>query len=456
MLDTIALLLHRWRARARGEDVARRCVAQHHPEGGIGSFRPPRAARAVAAVVSVVLLAACQADASPRAEEVRILGSWSGPELAAFEAVIAPFERRTGVRVTYRTTRDLRGVLDRDLEAAAPPDIAGLDGPGHMRELAARGVLRDLAGVLDAGAYRAAVPPTFIELGSVDGRLVGVFVRTSIKGLIWHDPGVFRAGEPGTWEELLRVAARSATGSTSEWCVGLGSEDASGWPGTDLVEQLLLGTAGVDAYDAWVRGALPWDSSEIRRAFRLYAQLFGEDAVHGGVQGAIETDFRDAGGPLFSDPPGCLLLPQGSFMAAFLQGEGRTAGRDFDFFAWPPIDEPATRAVIGGGDLFGVLDDRPAAAALMRYLVSDEAQRLWVAQGGSLSVKTSVTEYPDPVSRRAAEELTSADAFRFDASDQMPADLSAAFRVAVLRVAEDPGRIDEELAALDRVAAASR
>ena len=59
---------------------------------------------------------------------------------------------------------------------------------------------------------------------------------------------------------------------------------------------------------------------------------------------------------------------------------------------------------IGGGDLLGVLTDRPEADALLRYLVSDEAQSMWVAQGGgSLSVKSTVTTYPDAVTRRAAE-----------------------------------------------------
>jgi alpha-glucoside transport system substrate-binding protein len=402
----------------------------------------------------MALLAACQAEAGQPSDEVSVLGSWSGPELAAFEAVVAPFEASSGIAVTYRSTRDLRGVLEADLAAGTPPDVAGLDGPGHMRELAGRGVLRDLSGVLETGAYRADVPPVFIDLGSVDGRLVGVFVRTSIKGLIWHDPRVFRAGAPATWDELQRLAERPAAAGTSGWCIGLASEDASGWPGTDLVEQLLLATAGLDAYDAWVRGALPWASPEVRRAFRLYAQLFAEGSVHGGVSGALDTDFRDAAEPLFSEPPGCLLLPQGNFMAAFLAQDGRRAGQDFDFFRWPPVDEGTGRAVIGGGDLFGVLADRPAAAALMRYLVSDDAQRLWVAQGGTLSVKTSVTHYPDPVSQRAAAELTSADAFRFDASDQMPAELGAAFREAVLRVAEEPAAIDEVLDELDRIVAA--
>ena len=58
--------------------------------------------------------------------------------------------------------------------------------------------------------------------------------------------------------------------------------------------------------------------------------------------------------------------------------------------------------MIGGGDMFGRLTDDPTAAAFMRYLVSDRAQSAWVAQGGSLSVDSTVVDYPDEITRKAA------------------------------------------------------
>ena len=71
--------------------------------------------------------------------------------------------------------------------------------------------------------------------------------------------------------------------------------------------------------------------------------------------------------------------------------------------------------------------DTPQARALMSYLVTPEAQSIWVARGGALSVNVHVTDYPDDISRRAAEILTSANRFRFDGSDLMPEQLNAAF-----------------------------
>jgi alpha-glucoside transport system substrate-binding protein len=420
--------------------------------------RPGRARKGVWAVLCAQVallglgLAAAGCDTQPPAVsgEVEVLGSWSGAELSAFREVVAPFEDRSGISVTYSTTRDLRGVLAGRLAQNDPPDLAGLEGPAHMAELAAAGHLRDLAQILDIGAYRARVAPTVIELSTVDGRLVGVFVRSNLKGLIWYNPSVFQLGAPRTWDELQRMAIQARTVADAEWCVGLESEEASGWPGTDLIEQFLLREAGVDVYDRWISGDVAWTSAEVRRAFELYGQVVADTSVHGGSRGALETDFREAGEPLFGDSPGCLFLHQGSFMPAFF-GVERTAGVDYDFFPFPDLLPGAQKSVIGGGDLFGVLTDDQAAIELIRYLVSDEAQSLWAAQGGSLSVNVGVTDYPDPVSTRAAQLLTAADLFRFDASDSMPSAVSAAFRAAVLDFTAERVRLDAILAELEAV-----
>ncbi|HEU4671639.1 MAG TPA: hypothetical protein VFS32_01950, partial [Candidatus Limnocylindrales bacterium] len=76
-------------------------------------------------------------------------------------------------------------------------------------------------------------------------------------------------------------------------------------------------------------------------------------------------------------------------------------------------------------------------------------QRAWVETGGALSVNSKVQQYPTKVSARAAALLAGADHFRFDASDQMPPTLSAAFNHAVLDFAENPRRLPQILADLE-------
>ncbi len=115
------------------------------------------------------------------------------------------------------------------------------------------------------------------------------------------------------------------------------------------------------------------------------------------------------------------------------------------------MDDRFANDVTGAGDLFGMFRDTPQARALMAYLVTPEAQSIWVSRGGALSVNSQVTDYPDEISRRAAEILSTANRFRFDGSDLMPEQLNEAFLQGVIAYTRDPASLDDILQNLDSV-----
>lgn len=426
--------------------------------GRLAADRPrgPSAADArlacLAAIALVVGLAACGAPAAPSSAPgaVTVLGSWEGPELDSFEAMIAPFEDRTGIEVLYTATRDLKGVIQRGLDTGSAPDVAGLPGPGYMLNLARKGALKDLSAAIDLGAYKRETAPAFVDLGTIDDRLVGVFIKGTVKGLLWHNPSVYRLGHPTSWSELASLASAVGRGKTRSWCVGLQSGASSGWPGTDWIEDFLLRQSGPEVYDAWVAGTLAWKSAEVRRAFMAYGQIVAEDAVFGGTHGALTTYFSDSGDPLFTEPPGCMFLHQASFMTTFLDASTNPAPA-YDFLPFPDIEARYAGSLIVAGDLFGMLNDTPAARALIQYLVTSEAQSIWVRRGGALSGNFNVRSYPNAIAEREAALLAGAHIPRFDASDSMPDDMSAAFWQAVLDYTGDQTRLDAILEGLDAV-----
>jgi len=400
----------------------------------------------------VLALTACTSAPPQTSTTVRVLGAWSGAELDNFLAVLAPFEQRTGIKVLYSSTRDLRGVIADGLARGDPPDLAGLEGPGHLQELARAGSLRDLAQAIDVTYYKQSVAPTFVELGSSNSRLVGLFVKATVKGLIWYDPQVMRAGVPQSFPDLNLMATQTGLGgATREWCVGLESKASSGWPGTDWIESFLLHRSGPDAYDRWVAGDLAWTSSEVRSAFQAFGQIVADDAVAGGSDAVLRTNFATAGEPLFTSPPGCLFMMQGSFMPAFFEADGHRPGVDFDFFPFPEIVPAFQNTVIGAGDLMSLFTDNPAARQLLSYLVTEEAQQRFVAGGGALSVNREVSLYPSDLARREAAVLSGAEHFRFDASDMMPAAMNKAFWQAVLDFTADQSKLDVILRDLEAV-----
>ncbi|MGC8839787.1 MAG: carbohydrate ABC transporter substrate-binding protein, partial [Anaerolineae bacterium] len=82
---------------------------------------------------------------------------------------------------------------------------------------------------------------------------------------------------------------------------------------------------------------------------------------------------------------------------------------------------------LGGADLIVMLNDTPEARELMKYLATPEAQEIWAAKGGFLSPnkRVSLDVYPDATTKAIAQALVSAEVFRFDASDLMPAAVGA-------------------------------
>jgi alpha-glucoside transport system substrate-binding protein len=389
---------------------------------------------------------------------VSVLATWGGAEQEAFLAMVKPFEDRTGVRVQYEGTRDLNAVLTTRVQGGNPPDAAILPGPGQMAEYARAGRLIDLGGVLDMSQVRDQYSEQWLRLAQVDNKQVGIFVKAALKGPIWYNtrafPQVNSGQPPRTWDELMALSRRIADSGTTPWCVALGSGAASGWPGTDWLEDIVLRQAGPEKYDQWAQGQLKWTSPEIKRAWETWGQIVGDQRMaFGGRQYILATNFQETGNPLFTSPPGCYMVHQGSFFTEFLSTNNRRPGTDFNFFPFPDIDPRYAGSLEVAGDLLGMFRDTPQARALMQYLTTPEAQEIWVRRGGAISPnrRVSLDAYPDPVSQQLAQTLLDARAPKFDASDLMPEAMNAAFWKAVLDFVQNPSNLDRILADLDRV-----
>lgn len=377
---------------------------------------------------------------------VTVIGTWGGSEAESFEAMIKPFEDSTGVDVQFTGTRDINTVLSTGVASGILPDVAGLPGPGQLVEWAKAGAIKPLDDVLDTAAYKADTAPALVELGTVDGKISGIFIKAAVKGLIWFNPKVYTGGEPATWDALTATAPAPAS---NLWCIGLESGAASGWPGTDWIEDFVLRQSGPDIYDAWVAGTQKWSSPEIKSAFEAFGAAAA--ASYGGSNAILTTNFGDGGNQLFTEPPGCIFHHQASFITDFFKKQGGAVDGEYDFFRMPDLNTSFAGATTGAGDLFGMFNDTPQARALMAYLVTPEAQSIWVERGGALSANTKVTAYPDDISKRSAQILADAGVFRFDGSDLMPVAMNDAFWKAILDYVKDPSQIDAILANLDTI-----
>lgn len=412
------------------------------------SAGPSAAASAGASTAPSPSAAASTAGQSLAGQSVTVIGTWGGTEQDAFMAMVKPWMDQTGATVKYTGTRDLNTVLTTGVASGVLPDLAGLPGPGQMNQWASS--LVDLSTVLDSSTYKSETAAPLVDLGTVNGKLVGVFIKTAIKGLIWYDPKTIdlSSGAPTTWDALQTLITANKSKAAAPWCLGVESGAASGWPGTDWIEDFVLRQAGPDVYNQWWQGKVKWTDPAIKTAFQSFGQIVAQS--YGGATAVNATNFANAGDPLFKTPPGCLFLHQASFITGLGGFVKAKSGTDYNFFPFPDINPQYTGAVEGSGDLFGMFHNTPAAASLMAYLVTAPAQDIWVKLGGAISANKNATDYPDDISKRSADLLANAKVFVFDASDLMPTAMNNEFWADIVKYVQHPDQLDALLADLDK------
>ncbi|MEL7353367.1 MAG: ABC transporter substrate-binding protein [Cyanobacteria bacterium P01_A01_bin.116] len=379
-----------------------------------------------AVVTSSIVIVGCNPQSSEPAENtVTILGVIVGEQQENLEKALAPFEEETGIDVLYEGTDAFATLLPVKVEAGDAPDLAMFPQPGLMADFAREGKLIPLSSFIEPTTLQAAYPETWLTLAKVDSEAYALWYRASVKSLVWYSPAAFEAGNyeiPTTWEGLIELSDQIIADGATPWCIGLESGDATGWPGTDWVEDIMLRTAGPDAYDQWVTHKIPFNDPQVVTAFEEFGKILqNSEYVSGGAVGALSTPFGDSPQGLFNDPPSCYLHRQANFIQTFL-GEEQTPGTSYDVFALPPIDEAIGNPILVAGDAFAMFNDTPEARALMAYLATPTPHEIWAGLGGFISPHKAVSPeaYPDPVSQKIAQILTDAEAIRFDGSDMMP------------------------------------
>jgi len=384
-------------------------------------------------ILVVLLIGMLTSNLFAASNTVTVLGIWTGAEAEAFNKMIAPFESETGIKIEFTGTRDLSAILTTQVEAGNPPDVSALPNPGQMIEFAKAGKLIDLSTFMDMEVLGNDFSPTWLDLGSFKSKFHGMFISANLKSLVWYSPKAFAAAgytEPTTWEEMIALSDKMVADGKTPWAIGLESGAASGWAGTDWIEDIMLRTVEPEVYDLWVAHGISWLNDRVQRAFELFGQIaLNEKYVYGGPNAVLTINFGNSPDALFTTPPNAYMHRQATFIKGFILDHfpNLVPGEDFSFFPFPPIDPQYGTPALGAADMVVMFNDTPEARAFMKYVVSPEAQEIWVAETGVLSANKRVnpTAYPDDLTRKAAKILSEASTFRFDGSDLMPSAVGA-------------------------------
>ena len=162
----------------------------------------------------------------------------------------------------------------------------------------------------------------------MNGRVYGAPMRMAVKSLVWYPKKAYDEGrllqgaqvDPGA---RPGSPTRSRPSGTAPWCMGWESDQATGWVGTDWIEEYVLRMYGPDVYDQWVAHEIPFNDERIVKAYDEFGKLVKTKGnVLGGVKGILNTPFGDAMTPAFDTPAEVLPAPPGQLRDDLLPGQG--------------------------------------------------------------------------------------------------------------------------------------
>lgn len=374
-------------------------------------------------------------DVDVSGTEVSVFAAPTGDEGASIQATFDVYNEATGGTVTYEGSDDFEAQLRIRVDGGNPPDIAITPQPGSVCVFADAGeivALEDMG--MDIAALEAAHGAYFMNLGvCADGKHYSIPTNANYKSIVWYNKPAFDAAGytiPETWDDMVALSAQMVADGTTPWCIGFGSDAATGWPGTDWIEDIMVRTAGADVYNQWVNHEIPFNDPAVQTAFDTFGEvMFGEGFVLGGPAGVAAIDFRDAPDPMFNDPPSCLMHRQASFISNFFP-EGVELGTEAAFFNFPAIDTSLPAAAMGGGELAMVFNNRPEVAAAVLAYSQVPLQCIQASGAGvpgieriSANAGTGEDCYVTDTVKLQAGAVAAAlagNGFVFDASDLMP------------------------------------
>lgn len=408
----------------------------------------PRQAIAIAGVLGLALAAtACSGDDSNGnnagsaecsayekyeghdGKKVSVYASIRDAEADLLEQSWEQFSECTGIELDYEGSGEFEAQLQVRVDGGNAPDISFIPQPGLLARFAQAGKLKPVSAETKAMAEQN-YPADWLKYSTVGGQFYAAPLGSNVKSFVWYSPKTFKEKGwtvPTTWDEMIALSDKIAGSGTKPWCAGIESGDATGWPATDWIEDLMLRTQTPEVYDQWTTHGIPFNDPRVAEALNRAGTILKNEKYvnggYGGVKSIATTSFQEGGAPIITGK--CALHRQASFYANQWP-QGTKVAEDGDVFAFyfPAIDPAKGKPVLGAGEFTVAFADRPEVQAVQTYLASGEYANGRAKLGNWVSAnnKLDVANVANPIDKLSVQILQDkGSVFRFDGSDLMPA-----------------------------------
>ena len=348
-------------------------------------------------MASVLGLSACGGGGAPAAspgtaasggkQQVEVFSWWTGPgEADGLQAMRKLFEEKNpqltffDAAVAGGSGDKAKALLQSKLSADTPPDTfqghAGAELQGYIKG----GDLEELNFLYDELKLGDVFPAQLVEQISVEGKIYSVPVNIHRSNVLWFNPSVLKeagvAAAPKTIEEF--VAALEKVKAKGKIPLSIGSE----WTVTHLLESVLLGSLGTDAYNALFKPGADWNSAEVARALENFKKIMS-------YAGDPQDDWQPAAKQVADGEAAFNVMGDwayGYFHNPPEGGLGKTSKTDFD---WAPA--PGTEGTyLWLSDSFTLpkgAKNREGAVAWLKVAASKEGQDAFNPKKGSIPAR---------------------------------------------------------------------
>ncbi|MGA5759152.1 ABC transporter substrate-binding protein [Nonomuraea bangladeshensis] len=321
-------------------------------------------------------------------QQVEVFSWWTGPgEADGLAEMRKIFEQQNSTysffdaAVAGGSGDKAKALLESKLQAGQPPDTfqghAGAELQGYIKA----GNLEDLTFLYDELKLKDVFPQQLVDQISVDGKIYSVPVNIHRSNVLWFNPAVLKeagvAAAPKTIDEF--IAALEKVKATGKIPLSIGSE----WTVTHLLENVLLGSLGTDAYNALFKPGGNWAGPEVAKALESFNKIMS-------YAGDPQDDWQPAAKQVADGQAAFNIMGDwayGYFHNPPEGGLGKTSKTDFD---WAPA--PGTEGTyLWLSDSFTLpkgAKHRDGAIAWLKVAASKEGQDAFNPKKGSIPART--------------------------------------------------------------------
>ncbi|MFC9224006.1 ABC transporter substrate-binding protein [Streptomyces hygroscopicus] len=361
--------------------------------------RAPRAAAALAAVLTLALTAtACGDDGSSSGEEGSGKGTitfWDnngGPRTKIWKRIIARFEDRyPDITVTYVPIpiTHVQSKYDTAIQSGGDslPDVGGV-GTAYLANLVAQGALDPVTDRIDDSALKGKLIENMVEsvraAGGDDEELYSVPTSAN-QGTLWYRTDLFAAAKlpaPDTWEHFYKAAEELTDRGANRF--GFTLRGGAGSIAQAL--EMMYAQSGIPSF--WKGDTTTLNDPENVAALEKYVALFKKVTP----AADLNNDFAKMVAQFDQGDIGMLQHNLGSYADHVrLLGKDKIAG-----IPLPPSRAGAARTIVShpvdGLGLFKASKNKAAAWKFIEFAASPEMNSLWNEDVGAIPANVGASD----------------------------------------------------------------